>query len=69
MRVRKKKKKKDSVDYSVPYEGSMGKSLDRETAKKMWSNKASSDEQKLGFKLTQDTDGNYIVRTRFSSKA
>tara|TARA_R100000329_G_scaffold63074_1_gene56162 strand:- start:7 stop:216 length:210 start_codon:yes stop_codon:yes gene_type:complete len=69
MRVRKKKKKKDSVDYSTPYKGAIGKSMDRETAKKMWSNKASSDEQKLGFKLTQDADGNYIARTRLSSDA
>ena len=68
MKVRKKKKK-GGVDYSAPYQGATGKSMSRETAKKMWSSKASSDEQKLGFKLTQDADGNYIARTRLSSKA
>ena len=64
-----KKKKKKAVDYSAPYEGAMGKSMSREAAKRMWSSKASSDEQKLGFKVTQDADGNYIVRTRLSVKA
>ena len=68
MKVRKKKKK-GGVDYSTPYQGAMGKSMSRETAKKMWSDKASSNEQKLGFKLTQDADGNYIAKTRLSSKA
>lgn len=68
-RKKKKDKKKDSVDYSIPYDGAMGKSMDRETAKKMWSSRASADEQKLGFILTQDADGNYIARTRLSSKA
>ena len=68
MKVRKKKKK-GGVDYSTPYQGAMGKSMSRENAKKMWSDKASSNEQKLGFKLTQDADGNYIAKTRLSSKA
>jgi len=65
----RKKKKKGGVDYSTPYQGAMGKSMSREAAKKMWSSKASSDEQKLGIKLTQDADGNYIARTRLSSQA
>ena len=69
MRPIKRKKKKDPVDYSTPYTGAMGKSMNRETAKKMWSSRASADEQKLGFILTQDADGNYIVRTKLSSKA
>ena len=69
MRVRKKKKKKESVDYSTPYEGAIGKSVSRQAAEKMWSSKASRDELKLGSKTTMDQDGNYIVRTRLSSKA
>ena len=68
MKVRKKKKK-GGVDYSTPYQGAIGKSMSRETAKTMWSSRASSNEQKLGFKLTQDADGNYIAKTRLSSKA
>tara|TARA_R110000744_G_scaffold286506_1_gene397830 strand:+ start:124 stop:339 length:216 start_codon:yes stop_codon:yes gene_type:complete len=69
VKKRKKKNKPQNVDYSTPYKGAMGKSMSRETAKKMWSDKASADEQQLGFKLTQDSDGNFIARTRLSSKA
>tara|TARA_R100001463_G_scaffold58698_1_gene110998 strand:+ start:1776 stop:1988 length:213 start_codon:yes stop_codon:yes gene_type:complete len=68
-KVIKKKKKKKDVDYSTPYEGAEGKSMSRETAKTMWTSKASKDELDLGFILTQDSDGNYIARTRLQSKA
>lgn len=67
MRVRKKKKNK--VDYSTPYEGAIGKSSSRQAAEKMWASKASAEEMSLGSKTTMDQDGNYIVRTRLSSKA
>jgi hypothetical protein len=56
------------VNYQT-YSGTTGKSMSRETAKKMWDSKASADEKKLGFKLTQDADGNYIVRTKTEVKA
>ena len=56
------------VNYQT-YSGTTGKSKSRETAKKMWDSKASGDEKKLGFKLTQDADGNYIVRTKTEVKA
>tara|TARA_A100001391_G_scaffold143272_1_gene101065 strand:- start:1960 stop:2163 length:204 start_codon:yes stop_codon:yes gene_type:complete len=67
MRVRKKKKNK--VDYSTAYEGAIGKSSSRQAAEKMWASKASAEEMSLGSKTTMDQDGNYIVRTRLSSKA
>ena len=69
MRPIKRKKKKNSVDYSTPYEGSMGKSKSRQVAEKKWASSASKDEMQLGSKTTMDQDGNYIVRTRLSSKA
>tara|TARA_R100000149_G_scaffold64677_1_gene37131 strand:- start:546 stop:755 length:210 start_codon:yes stop_codon:yes gene_type:complete len=69
MRPIKRKKKKDSVNYSTPYKGAMGKSKSRQAAEKMWASKASKDEMQLGSKTTMDQDGNYIVRTRLSSKA
>ena len=68
MRTLRKKKKKNP-SYDAPYSGAIGKSMSREAAKKMWDSKSSADEKKLGSKVTQDSDGNYIVRTRLSSKA
>tara|TARA_R100000388_G_scaffold94811_2_gene83435 strand:- start:972 stop:1196 length:225 start_codon:yes stop_codon:yes gene_type:complete len=68
-RKKTRKQKKKSVDYSTPYEGAKGKSVSRQAAEKMWASKASRDELKLGSKTTMDQDGNYIVRTRLSSKA
>ncbi len=65
----KKKKKRGVVNYDTPYKGSMGKSKSRQAAEKMWSSKASGTEIKLGSKTTMDKDGNYIVRTKLSSKA
>ena len=38
-------------------------------AKKIWGNSASADEHTLGYELTRDADGNYIARTKLSSKA
>jgi len=64
----RRKKKSNDVDYQT-YSGTTGKSKSRETAKKMWDSKASADEKKLGFKLTQDADGNYVVRTKTEVKA
>tara|TARA_R110000796_G_scaffold116195_1_gene228644 strand:+ start:1072 stop:1290 length:219 start_codon:yes stop_codon:yes gene_type:complete len=65
----KKKKKGKTVDYSLPYEGAIGISDRSEWAKKSWERKASADELILGYKLTTDADGNYIARTKLSSKA
>ena len=31
-----KRRRKKKVDYSTPYQGSMGKSMDREIAKREW---------------------------------
>jgi hypothetical protein len=69
--VRKKPNKKNGnqpVDYNT-YEGAMGKSKSRQAAEKMWASKANEDELKLGMKTTMDQDGNYVVRTKLSSKA
>ena len=64
-----KKKKKNNVSYDAPYSGALGKSTSRSAAEKMWASKASKDELSLGMKTTMDQDGNYIVRTKLSSKA
>ena len=65
----KKNKKFQGVNYSMPYEGTEGISMSRETAKNKWESKASADELKLGLKLTQDSAGNFIARSRLQSKA
>jgi hypothetical protein len=65
----KKKEKVKAVDFNLPYEGAMGRSVNREVAKKIWGNSASADEKTLGYELTLDADGNYIARTKLSSKA
>lgn len=68
---RRKKKgleAQSDVDYQT-YSGAVGKSMSRETAKKMWDSKSSADEKKLGSKMTQDSDGNYVVRTKTEVKA
>tara|TARA_R100001377_G_scaffold71012_2_gene46529 strand:- start:460 stop:675 length:216 start_codon:yes stop_codon:yes gene_type:complete len=67
--IKKKKKKKNTVNYSMPYEGSIGMSVNREIAKKIWSSSADANEQKLGYILTRDADGKYIARTKLESKA
>ena len=64
-----KKKKKKPVSYDTPYSGASGKSKSRQSAEKMWASKATKDEIDLGTKTTMDQDGNYIVRTKLSSKA
>jgi hypothetical protein len=64
----KAKKRKNKVDYNK-YQGAVGKSMDRETAKKKWEFKATPEEKKLGSVLTQDDQGNYIRRTKVSSPA
>ena len=65
----KKKKKGKTVDYNLPYEGAIGTSVNREVAKKIWKDSASADEKILGYELTRGADGNYIARTKLSSKA
>ena len=68
---RRKKKgleAQSDVDYQT-YSGAEGKSKSRETAKKMWDSKSSADEKNLGSKMIQDSDGNYIVRTKTEVKA
>ena len=68
---RKKKKgleAQSNVDYQT-YSGAEGKSMSRESAQKMWDTKSSADEKKLGSKMTQDSDGNYVVRTKTEVKA
>lgn len=64
-----KKKKRNNVSYDTPYSGASGVSKSRSAAEKMWASKASKDELMLGMKTTMDQDGNYIVRTKLSSKA
>jgi hypothetical protein len=59
---------KPSIDYNV-YQGATGKSMSQQAAETMWSRKASADELKLGSVTTRDSSGNYITRTRTSSKA
>lgn len=63
------KKRKKSVSYDTTYSGASGKSKSRQAAEKMWASKATKDELALGMKTTMDQDGNYIVRTKLSSKA
>ena len=68
---RKKKKgleAQSNVDYQT-YSGAEGKSMSRESAQKMWDTKSSANEKKLGSKMTQDSDGNYVVRTKTEVKA
>jgi len=68
----KKKKSTTSVDFSTETPESLsttGTSMSSETAKKMWRNSASPEEMSLGHKLTQDSEGNFIARTKLSSKA
>jgi hypothetical protein len=57
-----------SIDYNV-YQGATGKSMSQQVSEKMWASKASADELKLGSVTTRDAGGNYITRTRTSSKA
>ena len=61
---RKNKKSKTGNQEKEVYSGTMGKSMSRETAKKMWDSKASAEEKTAGYKLTQDAEGNYVVRTK-----
>ena len=61
---KKRKKNKNNNQETEVYSGTMGKSTSRETAKKMWNDKASEEEKSTGYKLTQDAEGNYIVRTK-----
>lgn len=62
-----KRRRRNQPTFSLPYEGSVGKSTDREIAKRKWQNSATPDEMQLGYSLTQDEDGNFIARTRLES--
>lgn len=65
----KKRSKKRKVDYSLPYEGTTGKSSDREIARRKWESRASKTEKALGSTLSMDSEGNYVRRTKLESKA
>ena len=65
----KKKSKKSKIDYSLPYEGTVGKSSDREIARRKWESRASKDEKALGSTLSMDSEGNYVRKTKLESKA
>jgi hypothetical protein len=73
-RFRKNKKNKPlervtSVDFSSPYEGSIGRSPSRQVADRMYDSRVTPEERQLGSELFQDSEGNYIRRTRLSSPA
>ena len=68
MKARKRGKKK-AVDYSLPYKGTIGKSSDREIARRKWESKATKEEKALGSTLSMDSEGNYVRRTKLESKA
>ena len=70
---RKKKnkpiKRASSVDFSSPYSGAIGKSKNRGVADRIYQSRVTPEERQLGSVLTQDSEGNYIRRTRLSSPA
>ena len=68
-RNKRSKKTETEVDYSLPYEGTEGKSISRSAADKMYNSKVTSEERGLGSTLTQDSEGNYTRRTKLSSPA
>jgi hypothetical protein len=68
--VRKNKKKgrpigerNNSIDFSSPYEGSIGRSPDRETADKIYNHHVTPEERRLGSYLSQEPGGYYVRRT------
>jgi len=62
-------KRSSSVDFSSPYSGAIGKSQSRQVADRMYDSRVTPTERQLGSELTQDSEGNYIRRTRLSSPA
>lgn len=62
-------KRASSVDFSSPYSGAIGKSQSRQVADRMYDSRATQTERQLGSELSQDSEGNYIRRTRLSSPA
>jgi len=58
-----------NIDFSMPYEGTVGKSKSRQIADRIYDSKVTPEERKLGSELFQDADGNYIRRTKTMSKA
>lgn len=66
--MKAKKKRKGKVDYNK-YQGSTGRSMDRELARRKWESRATPEEKQLGSILTRDSEGNYIRRTKVSSPA
>ena len=73
--IRKKKKgrpigeRNSSVDFSSPYEGSIGSSPSRQVADRMYDSRVTPEERRLGSYLSQDSEGNYVRRTNLSSPA
>lgn len=65
----KKVKRQSNVNYDTPYQGSIGISKSREAARRMWADNATADEFRLGHVMSQDANGDFIVKTRLSSKA
>jgi len=62
-------KRASSVDFSSPYSGAIGKSQSRQVADRMYDSRVTPEERQLGSELSQDSEGNYIRRTRLSSPA
>jgi hypothetical protein len=66
-----KKNKKDrpigernnSIDFSPPYEGSIGRSVDRQIADKIYNHHVTPEERRLGSYLSQEPGGHYVRRT------
>jgi hypothetical protein len=57
------------VNYDLPYEGSTGKSKNRQVADRMYDSRVTPEERQLGSELSQDSEGNWIRRTALSSPA
>lgn len=68
--IRKNKKKNrpigernNSIDFSSPYEGSIGRSPNRQTADKIYNDHVTPEERRLGSYLSQEPGGYYVRRT------
>ena len=58
-----------SIDFSSPYSGAIGKSKSRQVADRIYQANVTPEERLLGSELFQDSEGNFIRRTKLSSKA
>ena len=65
----KPKKRRNRVNYDLPYSGTTGKSMDREIARRKWESRANPLEKRLGSVEDRDVEGNWIRRTKLSSPA